>query len=46
MQRAFGIRYCLGIETQIPVVLTKHFTATPAINDYRKLLPALQLRGD
>ncbi|AJJ62361.1 GMP/IMP nucleotidase [Yersinia aldovae] len=40
----FGIRYCLGIENPDSSCADKAFRNHPAINDYRKLLPALQLR--
>ncbi|CFQ37587.1 GMP/IMP nucleotidase [Yersinia bercovieri] len=40
----FGIRYCLGIENPDSSCADKIFHRHPAINDYRKLLPALQLR--
>ncbi|AHK19029.1 nucleotidase [Yersinia similis] len=42
--QAFGIRYCLGVENPDSSCADKAFHRHPAINDYRKLLPALQLR--
>ena len=42
--QTFGIRYCLGVENPDSSCADKTFHRHPAINDYRKLLPALQLR--
>ncbi len=42
--QTFGIRYCLGVENPDSSCADKTFHRHPAINDYRKLLSALQLR--
>ncbi len=37
--KAYGIRYCLGIENPDSTMATKSFQGHPSISDYRSLLP-------
>jgi HAD superfamily hydrolase (TIGR01509 family) len=37
--KAYGIRYCLGIENPDSTMATKSFQGHPSISDYRRLLP-------
>ena len=40
----FGIRYCLGVTNPDSGMADKLYQRHPALNDYRRLIPALQLR--
>lgn len=40
----FGIRYCLGVTNPDSGMADKVYQRHPALNDYRRLIPALQLR--
>lgn len=43
--RAFGIRYCLGVQNPDSSTREKTFQRYPAMRDYRTLIPALETEG-